>query len=153
MAKQISGMVDVSDKDVTRRTASAQAVIHMQPRTLQAVLDNEVPKGSVFEGAKMAALLAAKATPAILPYCHPIELTSIKVDFDVDEGKSLIRVRVEVVCFERTGAEMEALQAASAAVLMIYDMLKFKEKTMRITDVCLLSKSGGKSGDYKRPEV
>lgn len=150
MAKQINGMVDISGKEISRRTARAQAVIHMQPETLMVVLNNEVPKGSVFEGAKMAALLAAKATPSILPYCHPIELTKVAVDFDVDELNALIRVIVEVICIERTGAEMEALQAASAGALMIYDMLKYKEKGMRITDLCLLNKSGGKTGDYIR---
>jgi len=152
MTKQIKGMVDITAKKVTKRTARAQAVIHMRPETLQTVMNNEVPKGSVFEGAKMAALLAAKATPSILPYCHPIELTKIEVDFDVEKENSLIRVKVEVVCMERTGAEMEALQAASAAALMIYDMLKYKEKGMRVTDLCLVSKSGGKTGDYRRGE-
>lgn len=150
MAEHIQGMVDITEKTVTKRTAVAQAVIYMRPETLGVVVNNEVPKGSVFEGAKMAGLLAAKATPSILPYCHPIELTKIRFNFDINQEQSFIRIEVEVICIERTGAEMEALQAASTAALMIYDMLKYKEKGMRITDVTLLSKSGGKTGDYQR---
>jgi cyclic pyranopterin phosphate synthase len=153
MAKHIQGMVDITDKEITRRVARAQAVLHMQPETLQAVIKDEVPKGSVFEGAKMAGLLAAKATPSILPYCHPIELTKVSFNFAVDEDNSFIRIETEVICIERTGAEMEALQAVSAAAMMMYDMLKYKEKGMRVTDICVLSKSGGKSGDYIRGDA
>jgi cyclic pyranopterin monophosphate synthase len=147
---QARGMVDITDKDVTLRTARASGVIRMSSEAIRALENGQSPKGSVLDTARVAAVMAAKATPAIVPMCHPLELGKVMVDFSVDRKKSLIRIFVEVNYRGRTGVEMEALMAVSVAALTIYDMMKWKDPSMKITDVALDYKSGGKKGIYQR---
>ncbi len=146
------GMVDVGSKDVTRRVARAQSTIRMNPETYAALMNGECPKGDVLQTARVAAIMAAKSTPAIIPLCHPLELSKIKIDFKSDESSASVTAMAEVAYQGRTGVEMEALTAVSAATLTIYDMMKWSDKGMKIVETKLLSKSGGKSGDYQRQE-
>lgn len=146
------GMIDISVKNVTQRKATATVSIRMTPETFSELKTKGSPKGHVWETARIAAILAAKGTPGIIPLCHPIALEKIDVNFIMDENNSTVRVEVGVMCQAKTGAEMEALTAAAAAALTIYDMMKWKEKGMIISDLKLLSKSGGKSGDYQRKD-
>ncbi len=138
----MEGMIDVGDKKETRRTAIAEAVIRMESGTAEAVRNGTTPKGNVFETARAAALLAAKRTPEIIPHCHPIRIDSVKVSFNT-ENESVI-VRVTTAATDRTGVEMEALTAAAAAVLTIYDMCKGIDSGMSIQSIRLLEKTGGK---------
>jgi cyclic pyranopterin phosphate synthase len=142
-------MVDVGGKDVTEREAVAQARISMQPRTLQLVLEGGHKKGDVLAVARIAGIQAAKKCADLIPLCHPLMLTSIKVDLtpDVDNNSVLIVARCKLA--GRTGVEMEALTAASVAALTVYDMCKAVDKAMVISDVKLLEKTGGKSGDWR----
>ncbi len=149
-SKQTMCMVDTSAKDMTRRLARASATIKMSRKALQLLLKQGSPKGNVFEAARIAGVMAAKLTPQIIPLCHPLEISKVALSFHVDEKKSRITTTSEVACLGRTGVEMEALTAASAAVLTIYDMMKWAGQAMTITDVMLLHKSGGKSGEYNR---
>jgi cyclic pyranopterin phosphate synthase len=141
-------MVDVSDKDVTRRIAEARGRVVMQPATLALIASAAAPKGDVLAAARIAAIQAAKKTPELIPLCHAITLTSVEVELTPDAGQSAIDIRVRVTAFDRTGAEMEALTAVSIAALTIYDMLKAKDRGMRIESIALARKSGGKSGDF-----
>jgi len=149
-SKSGQGMVDISAKDVTRRTATAGGEITLGVEALAALLEDRVPKGNVLEAAKIAGMMAAKETPRILPYCHPLELNKVNIAFEIDRKNSKIAITSEVVCLGRTGVEMEALTAVSAAALTIYDMLKWAGQDMVISDIRLLTKTGGKSGDYRR---
>ena len=144
-------MVDVSDKPVTHRTAIAAAKVIMRPDTLAAIKAGNVKKGDVLGTARVAGIMAAKRTHELIPMCHPLLITKVAVDFDyLDNG---IAIRATVKCQGQTGVEMEALTAASVAALTIYDMAKALEKTMRIEDVHLLYKSGGKSGEFHSPDA
>jgi cyclic pyranopterin phosphate synthase len=145
-------MVDVGDKAVTARTAVAQGKVNMQPATLAAVRDGTVPKGDVLAAARIAGIMAAKRTPDLIPLCHTLLLNKVGVEFEIDEERSCVVVTASVRCHGQTGVEMEALTAVSVAALTIYDMAKALEKTMTITNICLLEKRGGKSGDWQRPE-
>lgn len=145
-----AAMVDVSAKAVTVRTAVAQAEVHMLPQTLDAIRDGAVPKGDVLAAARIAGILAAKRTPELIPLCHTLLLSKVAVDFTLDDGRSCVVITATVRCTGQTGVEMEALTAASVAALTIYDMAKALEKTMTITNICLLEKQGGKSGDWQR---
>jgi cyclic pyranopterin phosphate synthase len=147
-----AAMVDVADKDVTRRTAIAQGAVRMAPATLAAIRDGDVPKGDVLAAARIAGIMAAKRTPEIIPLCHTLLLSKVAVDFEIDEAESCVVITAEVRCKGQTGVEMEALTAVSAAALTIYDMAKALEKGMVIENVRLLEKQGGKSGDYLRQE-
>jgi cyclic pyranopterin phosphate synthase len=139
-------MVDVSEKPLTFRTAVAEARVVMLPATLAAIRAGNVKKGDVLGTARVAGILAAKQTHQLIPMCHPLLLTKVAVDFAyVAEG---IQIRALVKTQGQTGVEMEALTAVSVAALTIYDMAKALEKTMRIENVRLLHKSGGKSGDF-----
>ncbi len=140
-------MVDISAKDVTRRVAVAQGYVRMNPETLKVLLKKGSPKGDVFETARVAGIMAAKSTPKIIPMCHPLELKKVSVSFKVDKKKNSIVVTSEVACLGQTGVEMEALTSVSVAALTIYDMMKWAQKSMVISDIKLLYKSGGKSGD------
>ena len=140
-------MVDVGDKPDTRRVAVARGEIHMLPETLRLIVEEGLPKGDVLTTAQLAGVMAAKQTAHLIPLCHPLLLTKIDVEFEVDESTSRIVITATVRTRGKTGAEMEALTAVSVAALTIYDMAKAVEKTMRITDIRLVSKSGGKSGD------
>jgi cyclic pyranopterin phosphate synthase len=142
-------MVDITDKLATVREARAEVWVQMQPVTLAAILDGNVPKGDVIATARIAGIQAAKQTSNLIPLCHPLQLSGVTVDFEPDTVNS--RIRIETLCklAGKTGVEMEALTAASIAALTIYDMCKALEKSMVITGLRLLEKTGGKSGDYK----
>ncbi len=143
-------MIDVSQKDITIRTAAARGRIVLGKEAFEALRDGQCKKGDVLTTARLAAVGAAKQTPQIIPLCHPILIENVKVDFDLDENDTSVTATVTVKSQGKTGVEMEALCAASLACLTIYDMLKYTGKAMTIREVCLLEKTGGKSGDYKR---
>ncbi|UCE50018.1 MAG: cyclic pyranopterin monophosphate synthase MoaC [Phycisphaerales bacterium] len=146
------GMVDVSGKDVTVRTAKASGTITLGEKAFQVVEEGTCTKGDVLATAKVAAIQAAKSTPALIPMCHPLMIEAVDVDFTRDEsGKSVTSV-VTVRSTGKTGVEMEALTAAGLACLTIYDMLKYIGKDMVIGPIKLLRKTGGKSGDYAADE-
>jgi cyclic pyranopterin monophosphate synthase len=144
-------MVDVVGKDVTRRTARARGFISMSRETFNAIMEDRVKKGNVLATAKIAAIMAAKNTSHTIPLCHPLPIDHIAVDFLPHEESSSIEVSAEISVTARTGAEMEALHAASIALLTIYDMCKAIDRAMVIEGLCLVEKSGGKSGHYVRP--
>ncbi len=139
-------MVDVSAKPPTARTAKAHAFVRMSAQVLAALPRN--PKGNPLEVARIAAIQAAKRTSDLIPLCHPIPLSLVDVDFGIEKDGS--RVITSVACTAGTGAEMEALMAASIAALTIYDMTKALDKAIEITSLHLISKTGGKNGDYQR---
>ncbi|HQG32179.1 MAG TPA: cyclic pyranopterin monophosphate synthase MoaC [Deltaproteobacteria bacterium] len=145
-------MVDVGGKDVTRRTARARGTISMSRETFDAIMEDRVKKGNVLVTAKIAAIMAAKNTSNTIPLCHPLPIDHIAVDFHPREESSSIEVSAEVSVTAKTGVEMEALHAASIALLTIYDMCKAIDKSMVIEGLCLVEKSGGRSGHYVRPE-
>jgi len=142
-------MVDVSEKAVTTRTAQAEAIVSMAPETLRLILSGEHHKGDVFATARIAGIMAAKKTSDLIPLCHPLALSKVEVEITADEMNN--QVRIETLCKlnGKTGVEMEALTAASVAALTIYDMCKAVQKDMVIEQVRLLSKTGGKSGDFR----
>jgi cyclic pyranopterin monophosphate synthase len=143
-------MVDVGEKEVTHREARAEAVVILARETLERILDLKMPKGNVFEAARLAGILAAKKTSDLIPLCHPIQPTEIKIDFSADRHRSQIFIGSLVKTRDRTGVEMEALVAVTHAALTIYDMCKAVDRKMKITDVQLAYKSGGRSGTYQR---
>lgn len=145
-----SGMIDVSGKDITVRTAKARASIVLGNEAFDVLRQGSCIKGNVLETAKIAATQAAKSTSAIIPMCHPILIESVKIDFELNEDEKSVAVAVVVKSSGKTGVEMEALVGAGAACLTIYDMLKYKARDMVITEIKLLEKEGGKSGGYKR---
>jgi len=147
-----AAMVDVGAKTVTTRTALAQGEVQMQPATLAAIRDGAVPKGDVLAAARIAGIMAAKRTPDLIPLCHTLLLSKVAVDFEIDEPNNRVIITATVRCNGQTGVEMEALTAVSVAALTIYDMAKALEKTMTITNLRLLEKRGGKSGDWQRGE-
>ncbi|WP_372339150.1 cyclic pyranopterin monophosphate synthase MoaC [Cohnella sp. WQ 127256] len=140
-------MVDVSDKEVTVRTAIAEGQVTMAPGTLQRIRDRSVAKGDVLAVAQIAAIQAAKKTSDWIPMCHPLPLTGVNVHFS-DNGEDTLTITAEVKTTGKTGVEMEALTAVSAAALTVYDMCKALQKDIVIGPVKLLIKTGGKSGDY-----
>ncbi len=144
-------MVDVGAKDVTTRIARARGLISMNRDTYQAVMEDRIKKGNVLATAKIAAIMAAKNTSNTIPLCHPLPIDHIVVDFLPHEESSTIEVQTEVRVTGKTGVEMEALHAASIALLTIYDMCKAMDRSMVIDGICLVEKSGGKSGHYVRP--
>jgi cyclic pyranopterin phosphate synthase len=144
-------MVDVSAKDDTARVAIAEGRVAMAPATLQTILSGNAKKGDVLGAARIAAIMAAKKAHELIPLCHPLLLTKVSVDIEPDETLPGLRVRAEVKTRGQTGVEMEALTAVSIACLTIYDMAKAVDRGMRIEGVRLLSKSGGKSGDWLAP--
>ena len=150
IVKQALGMVDISQKPVSKRSAVASARIRLTPHAFKKFLEGGSPKGNVLETAKVAGIMAAKATPQIIPMCHPLELNKVNITFEIQKQHSMITVLTEVNSWGRTCVEMEALTAASAAALTIYDMMKWADKAMVIEDIKLLAKSGGQSGDFKR---
>ena len=142
-------MVDVSDKEITRRTAVAQGSISVSPEVMEAVLGRKVRKGDVFTVAQVAGIMAVKKTSELIPMCHPLRLTNAKVSFEVNEEKNEITAVCTAVTDGKTGVEMEALTGVSAALLTVYDMCKAIDKRMKIGDIHLVTKSGGKSGDFR----
>ncbi len=147
-----SGMMDVSIKDITLRTAKASGTIVLGEEAFQIIRQGTCIKGDVLATAKVAAVNAVKSTPAIIPMCHLILIEAVDVNFDLSEQDKSVTATVTVKSSGKTGVEMEALVGAGAACLTIYDMLKYKGKDMVITNVKLLEKTGGKSGDYKRQD-
>lgn len=143
-------MVDVGDKPVTAREAVAQGRVRMAAETLRQAIAGDAKKGSVRAAAEIAGIMAAKKTSELIPLCHPIALTSIKVDIAADEAASALVVTARAGTSGQTGVEMEALTAVSLACLTIYDMLKASDRAMVIEDITLLEKHGGASGDYVR---
>ncbi|HEX3864078.1 MAG TPA: cyclic pyranopterin monophosphate synthase MoaC [Stellaceae bacterium] len=142
-------MVDVADKAETDRIASAGARVVMQPETLARIRAGDVAKGDVLAVARVAGIMAAKRTPDLIPLCHPLALTSVSVELNCVPETSSVEISATCRLKGRTGVEMEALTAASVAALTIYDMCKAIDRGMVITDLRLLRKSGGKSGDYE----
>ncbi len=141
-------MVDVTDKDVTDREAIASGKIEMQPETLHLITEGKVSKGNVLETARIAGIMAAKRTSDLIPMCHPLCITGVELSFEIDQMSIIARATVRVP--DRTGVEMEALTAVSVALLTIYDMCKAVDRGMVIGEICLLQKSGGRSGTYVR---
>ncbi len=142
-------MVDVSDKSVTTREAMAEGIVRMEASTLALILTGEAKKGDVLAAARLAGIMAAKKTHELIPLCHPLMITKAEVTFTPDETQSLITVTARVKVDGKTGVEVEALTAVSVACLTIYDMCKAVDRGMRITDVRLREKSGGKSGSWQ----
>lgn len=145
-----ASMVDVGDKAVTDRRAVARAFVGMAPETLQLIRDNGLKKGDVLSVARLAGIMAAKKTHDLIPLCHPLALTKIDVRLELSDSPCGVSIQTEARCRERTGVEMEALTAASVAALTVYDMAKAVDRGMTIGDVCLLEKSGGRSGHWKK---
>ena len=142
-------IVEVGDKEVTAREAVAECVITMSPEACAALVAG-TPKGRPLEAAKVAGLMAVKRTPDLLPYCHPIALTGASVVLEADPAAGRIRVEATVRANDRTGVEMESLTAAAVAALCLYDTAKAFDRAAEIDGLHLVSKSGGKSGDYRR---
>ncbi len=147
-----ANMVDVSEKSVTARTARAEAFINMLPETLAMILDGNHHKGDVFAVARIAGIQAAKQTSNLIPLCHPLMLSKVKVEFDPQPEHN--RIRIESLCklAGQTGVEMEALTAASVAALTLFDMCKAVDKDMEISGIRVLEKEGGKSGHFVAKE-
>ena len=141
-------MVDVSAKDMTQRIATAGGSITMRPETFALAVTGTAKKGDVIAAARLAGIMAAKRTSDLIPLCHPLAISKVSIDFTTVSEANRIDVRATVKVDGRTGVEMEALTAVSVALLTLYDMLKAADKAMRISDIRLLEKSGGKSGDY-----
>ncbi|MHA1597491.1 MAG: cyclic pyranopterin monophosphate synthase MoaC [Alphaproteobacteria bacterium] len=142
-------MVDVSDKGETERTATAKGTVLMQPETLALIEGGDVKKGDVLSVAQLAGIMGAKKTPDLIPLCHPLNLTSVKVELTVDAARNAVHITATCNLKGRTGVEMEALTAVSVAALTVYDMCKAADKAMRITDIRLTHKAGGKSGTFE----
>jgi cyclic pyranopterin phosphate synthase len=141
-------MVDVGAKDVTHRIARAGGSIAMLPATLDAIAAGTAKKGDVLGVARIAAIMASKRASELIPLCHPLALTRVAVDFTLDRARSAVAIEVTCETRDRTGVEMEALTAVAAGLLTIYDMCKSADRGMRIGDIALIEKSGGKSGRY-----
>lgn len=142
-------MVDVSGKAVTARSATAGGSVAMRPETLRLIVDGTAAKGDVLAAARIAGIMAAKRTHELIPLCHPLALSKVTVAFMPSEAEARIDVTATVKVEGRTGVEMEALTAVSVACLTIYDMCKAVDRGMRIGDIRLIEKTGGKSGDYR----
>ena len=145
-------MVDVSAKNPTPRIAVATGSIRMSPTTLDAIRSNSLGKGDVLAVARIAGIMAAKKTSELIPLCHQIALADVTIEFDIDAALPGVRAEARAKTLDRTGVEIEALTAVSIALLTIYDMAKALDRGMTITQVALLEKSGGKSGDWRRGE-
>jgi cyclic pyranopterin phosphate synthase len=145
-------MIDVSEKDITVRTAKAKGNIVLGDKAFEIVKQGTCIKGDIFATAKIAAIQAVKSTSTLIPLCHPVLIESVEVDFERNESDKSISVMVTVKSSGKTGVEMEALYGVTSACLTIYDMLKYAGKAMTISKVQLIEKTGGKSGDYKRPD-
>lgn len=141
-------MVDVSDKPITSRRAVAQGLVRMSRRTFDHLKSGDNPKGSVETTAELAGIMGAKRTSDLIPLCHPLPLSKVKLSINHEPDLPGVKVIAETVARGVTGVEMEALTAVSVACLTIYDMLKASDKAMQITDIGLLEKQGGKSGDW-----
>lgn len=141
-------MVDVGDKKITQRCAVAEGTIRMQPETLQRIVQGAHKKGDVLGVARIAGVMAAKKTADLIPLCHPLQLTHVDVQLNADEKEQCVHCIVEVKTAGKTGVEMEALTAVQITLLTIYDMCKAMDRGMSMSDIGLVKKSGGKSGDW-----
>jgi cyclic pyranopterin phosphate synthase len=144
-------MVDVSGKDVTRRTARAEALVRMSAAAKSALQNATLPKGDAFVTARLAGIMAAKQTPSLIPLAHPIPIGSVDVDVAWVDGENALRIEARATTNATTGIEMEAMVAAAVAALTIYDMAKAIDKSIEVAHVRLLEKTGGKSGSWTRP--
>ena len=147
-----ANMVDITDKQITKREATATATVKLNAETFTLIKQGDMKKGDVLAVAQVAGIMAAKRTPEIIPMCHPIMMTGVDISFSPDEKSSTIGITAIVRCKGETGVEMEALTAVSTAALTIYDMCKAVQKDIEITGIRLLKKTGGKSGDYSLEE-
>jgi cyclic pyranopterin phosphate synthase len=143
-------MIDVSQKEATLRRAKARACAIMKKETLALIREKKIKKGDVLAVAEIAGIMAAKGTPSIIPLCHPLSLENVDIRFKLMDDR--IEIEAECKLFGKTGPDMEALSAVSVAALTVYDMCKGYDKEMVITDICLLEKSGGRSGVFTRSE-
>jgi cyclic pyranopterin phosphate synthase len=143
-------MVDVSEKAVTERSATAEGFVSMAPETLDLILSGDAPKGDVLATARIAGIMAAKRTPELIPLCHPLPLTQVTVDFATLRDPAGIRVEATAKVEAKTGVEMEALTAVSVACLTIYDMVKAVDRAMTFSGIRLIEKTGGRSGSFRR---
>jgi cyclic pyranopterin phosphate synthase len=143
-------MVDVGDKAVTRREATAEGRILMQPATLDKIKAGDHKKGDVLGISRVAGIMASKKTAELIPLCHPLPISSVNIEFDIVDEPAAVHCLATVRTDGKTGVEMEALNAVQVALLTIYDMCKAVDKGMTISDVQLLAKSGGRSGDWRR---
>ena len=141
-------MVDVSEKSITTRIAKATATVTVNPETYQLIKEGKMKKGDVLAVAQVAGIMGAKRTPDIIPMCHPIQITNVDITFELDDEACTIRIISTAKCDGKTGIEMEAMSAASIAALTIYDMCKAIQRDIRISDIYLMEKDGGKSGHY-----
>lgn len=145
-------MVDVSEKDMTAREAIARGEISMKPETLDLILAGKAKKGDVIGVARIAAIMAVKKTPELIPLTHPLPISSVSIDFVPNRERSTLEIEARVKVTSRTGVEMEALTGVACAALTVYDMCKAVDKGMVISRIRLVQKSGGRSGTYIRPE-
>lgn len=143
-------MVNISDKEDTERTATASGLVAVKPETLELIEKGEVDKGDVLGTARIAGIMAAKKTSDLIPMCHPLNITGCDLNFQVNKDNSQIKITASVKTYGKTGVEMEALTAVSAAALTIYDMCKSFDKDMIIKEIFLVEKTGGRSGTYVR---
>lgn len=143
-------MVDVSSKTSTRREAVAGGSVYMKKQTLDLITDHRIAKGDVFETARLAGIMAAKRTSDLIPLCHPLNITSVTIDFKPDRGKNRVDINARVKCTGQTGVEMETMTAVAVSALTVYDMCKAVDREMVISDIMLIEKQGGKSGKWKR---
>ena len=144
-------MVDVSQKSTSERSATAKGSVYMAPATLALIRDRGVKKGDVLTVAQLAGIMGAKRTPDLIPLCHPLTLTSVKVELALDAARNAVDITATCKLSGQTGVEMEALTAVSVAALTVYDMVKAADKSLRIGDIRLVHKSGGKSGTFEAP--
>jgi len=145
-------MVDVGGKESSKREAVAAGIVRMKPETLKRILDDEIEKGDTLNVARLAGIMAAKKTPDLIPLCHPLSLSSVRIDFHSDTSLGQLEIRAKVGVTGHTGVEMEALTAVSVAALTIYDMCKAIDRSMTLDEIRLIEKQGGKSGHWRRPE-
>lgn len=144
-------MVDVSEKAVTSRTATAEGFVAMAPATLDMILDGKAPKGDVLATARLAGIMGAKKTSELIPLCHPLPLTQVTLDFTPSREPSGIRIEATAKVEGKTGVEMEALTAVTVACLTLYDMCKAVDRAMSFSGIRLVEKTGGRSGDFRTP--
>lgn len=147
-----ASMVDITNKDVTKRMAVASGSISVGSNVIEAIVNNQVSKGDVLATARIAGIMAAKKTPELIPLCHTLLLNKVGIDFEIDRDQNIIKCFCTIKLTGKTGAEMEALTGVSTALLTIYDMCKAIDKTMVISNIRLEEKDGGKSGHYIREE-
>ncbi len=146
-------MVDVSSKPSSEREAVARGSVYMKKQTLKLITDKKISKGDVFETARLAGIMAAKKTCELIPLSHQINLTSVAVDFTIDKKENKVDIETRAKCTGQTGVEMEALMAVSASALTIYDMCKAVDRGMIISEIMLMEKRGGKSGEWRRQNL